>query len=799
MSKPLCFFIITALSFLFLRHGVVAVNSSSICFPSAAACGGVSIHYPFWVKSDSDQQYCGYPDFGLKCSDHGPPIITLPSDTYYVTHINYENSTLTLVDMDVVNQSCPRARHNVSLGSFPLSVNYELNVNLSFYFNCSVSNTHVDLPPNQISCLKNEGSKKSYVVENTGLSDTYGLNIDCEEVVVVVVKEKEIRSDELVSGFGEAMNKGFVLDWRRAMDCVKCEDSRGFCGYNNQTNLQMLCFCTDGSIATESCRKDEQFSACEPFNCGNITNLSYPFWSNSRPQFCGHPRFKLDCEGDNVTINMASKNFHVIDVHSNARTLTIARMDLWDTKCPKEFHNITLDYPFFNYTSNDVNSTVLYDCDPLQSAPNPVNLSNAMIFDCPINGNPRRAYFSLVGDRWFNKTTLGCRIHITVPVLGEAAGRFIEYAIDPGDVIAQGFEVELELIEEGQCEDCRKSGGRCGYDETPLASVSYLPFLCFLATLTINGHGKPPLDNTMNSHSRMLPYTLCNSFFFYLLFSTTILSQPLSQKEDDKFITCRSNYNCGNLLIPYPFWGGNRPHYCGRDGFEVACLSPDFVSIKMGSQNFTLIDFDPSGFIAKMVRTDIPNYDNRSFHFTNTSLDLTLFSLQPFDANMTIFYDCVPGFSIGRNNITCTDDRGKQAFFMDQYQLLQFPELVQHCGVQLQVPITSGVPVDPFGGIESLKGALDEGFSVLYLADWSGCSKCMESGGACGMKDDGSQFLCYCPDGSHDLACPTFESMYSFSVPSIIRPFNCSATCKSGFYSCFRPFCLLHRSGPEIT
>ncbi|KAK4280766.1 hypothetical protein QN277_012344 [Acacia crassicarpa] len=158
---------------------------------------------------------------------------------------------------------------------------------------------------------------------------------------------------------------------------------------------------------------DEQFSACEPFNCGNITNLSYPFWSNSRPQFCGHPRFKLDCEGDNVTINMASKNFHVIDAHSNARTLTIARMDLWGTKCPREFQNITLDYPFFNYTSNDVNSTILYDCDPSESMPNPVNLSSATIFNCPINSNPRQAYFSLVGDRWFNKTALGCRIWIT--------------------------------------------------------------------------------------------------------------------------------------------------------------------------------------------------------------------------------------------------------------------------------------------------------------------------------------------------------------------------------------------------
>ncbi|KAK4278000.1 hypothetical protein QN277_015906 [Acacia crassicarpa] len=95
------------------------------------------------------------------------------------------------------------------------------------------------------------------------------------------------------------------------------------------------------------------------------------------------------------------------------------------------------------------------------------------------------------------------------------------------------------------------------------------------------------------------------------------------------------------------------------------------------------------------------------------------------------------------------------SLFMDQHQLPQFSELVQHCRFQLQVPITSGDPVDPFGGIESLKGALDEGFSVQYLANEGCCFKCMESGGAYGMKDDGSQFLCYCPDGPYDLACPT--------------------------------------------
>ncbi|XP_028800187.1 LEAF RUST 10 DISEASE-RESISTANCE LOCUS RECEPTOR-LIKE PROTEIN KINASE-like 2.5 [Neltuma alba] len=64
-----------------------------------------------------------------------------------------------------------------------------------------------------------------------------------------------------------------------------------------------------------------------------------------------------------------------------------------------------------------------------------------------------------------------------------------------------------------------------------------------------------------------------------------------------------------------------------------------------------------------MVRTDGPTYDNRSFRFTNTSLDPTLFPFDPTVVNMTIFYDCALGYSIGWNNNTCRDYREKAFFF----------------------------------------------------------------------------------------------------------------------------------------
>ena len=111
----------SALSIIFMTCFADSSSTPTTCAPSD--CGnGLPIHYPFWKRSNATAGgFCGYPEFGLNCSKDGQPILQLKTDTYYVTDINYDNHSITLVDIDVVNQPCPRARHNVSIGNFPLS------------------------------------------------------------------------------------------------------------------------------------------------------------------------------------------------------------------------------------------------------------------------------------------------------------------------------------------------------------------------------------------------------------------------------------------------------------------------------------------------------------------------------------------------------------------------------------------------------------------------------------------------------------------------------------------------------
>ncbi|OIW03629.1 hypothetical protein TanjilG_22286 [Lupinus angustifolius] len=251
-----------------------ANNSNDTSCPSHDCGNGVPIRYPFWRRSittTTTTTACGYPDFGLECSNDGQPIFKLPTSTYYVKDINYETNSITLVDMDIVNQSCPRAKNNISLETFPL-VYSPLDLNISFYFNCSSSYTSSADP---ISCMKNSERKQSFVYFSGNETDDYDWHAYCQEKIVVTVlkNDHEIQSGGLITGFGAAMNNGFVLDWMKAGECAECAGSGGFCGYD-QTNNQFMCICKYDSILAKSCKKGYQWNWKRKVTIGVIAGLS---------------------------------------------------------------------------------------------------------------------------------------------------------------------------------------------------------------------------------------------------------------------------------------------------------------------------------------------------------------------------------------------------------------------------------------------------------------------------------------------------------------------------------------------
>ncbi|KAG5022117.1 hypothetical protein JHK85_018459 [Glycine max] len=206
----------------------------------------------------------------------------------------------------------------------------------------------------------------------------------------------------------------------------------------------------------------EGYSACEPFSCGQINNISYPFWnSDQQPSYCGHPKFKLDCQQDSVTIGMVSQRFHVIEIDQTSKVLKIARLDLWNDPCTDEYSDVKLDSDFFNYTSNDDEYTLLYDCGRPVLNTSRVNIEGTIPFTCPIGGGFPNA-FCLLSKDVGNLKGLGCKNRINVSVLREA----MKDALLVQKVLEGGFEVGWSGVDEDRCDGCIKSGGRCGHNES---------------------------------------------------------------------------------------------------------------------------------------------------------------------------------------------------------------------------------------------------------------------------------------------------------------------------------------------
>ncbi|XLR24306.1 hypothetical protein HN51_070810 [Arachis hypogaea] len=218
-------------------------------------------------------------------------------------------------------------------------------------------------------------------------------------------------------------------------------------------------------LPTYSAGDVKAYTDCAPFTCGTFKNISYPFWNSNQPDYCGHPRFKLDCQQDQVTINIKSQKFDVIDIDQNSQSLKIARFDLYNDPCSRDNTNVSLDNDFFKFTSNDGNITLVYDCDP-PSYWSDISFKYFGMFNCSIyGGDPSAAYLVLMENLGVI-FDMGCKF-IIVPALAKDILSFNNYALN------NGFEVGWSGVNETLCDSCKQSGGRCGHN------ASLNEFICF--------------------------------------------------------------------------------------------------------------------------------------------------------------------------------------------------------------------------------------------------------------------------------------------------------------------------------
>ncbi|XP_062158442.1 LEAF RUST 10 DISEASE-RESISTANCE LOCUS RECEPTOR-LIKE PROTEIN KINASE-like 2.8 [Alnus glutinosa] len=163
-----------------------------------------------------------------------------------------------------------------------------------------------------------------------------------------------------------------------------------------------------------------------PYNCGSLINIPYPFWGDSRPEYCGQHGYNLNCRNNEYPVlRFEALEFRVLNINTSTRTFTIARSDICEGPCAllPEFHNTTLNSALFDYASTVQDITLLYDCPPPQDnippAPNRFNCSQFEVSDGKSNALHRRRI--PLGHPASSTTCSGMQPHsIKVPILRSA-------------------------------------------------------------------------------------------------------------------------------------------------------------------------------------------------------------------------------------------------------------------------------------------------------------------------------------------------------------------------------------------
>ncbi|PIN24101.1 Serine/threonine protein kinase [Handroanthus impetiginosus] len=211
------------------------------------------------------------------------------------------------------------------------------------------------------------------------------------------------------------------------------------------------------------CQYDQQYQACSQtlLQCGNISEIGYPFWGGNRNASCGHPGFELNCQNDVLRLNISSTVYRVRDINNTTQTLRIARDDLWDNVCPRRvLTNTTLNFTIFDYssTANDQTITLIYICSGYQM---PSDNS-----DCVVTG-------TISWYTYLNRRNVGlgngisCDTVISVRVnptalqdsdLPSVSKRLLQ------DALNNGFWIRW-FANNDDCNRCVQSGGVCGYNQ----------------------------------------------------------------------------------------------------------------------------------------------------------------------------------------------------------------------------------------------------------------------------------------------------------------------------------------------
>lgn len=141
--------------------------------------------------------------------------------------------------------------------------------------------------------------------------------------------------------------------------------------------------------------------------------------------------------------------------------MTLARSDLWDTTCPQEYTNSTMDSLMFAYAVDNEDLTHFYGC----SSSLPVTPPN--LFYCTLIGNANRsdAYY-LTGPVPIDPilSLIKCSVGVSLKILITVASELKTNRSTLGEALMEGFKVNYSDVYGDTCAKCLVWGAQCSFD-----------------------------------------------------------------------------------------------------------------------------------------------------------------------------------------------------------------------------------------------------------------------------------------------------------------------------------------------
>jgi hypothetical protein len=249
--------------------------------------------------------------------------------------------------------------------------------------------------------------------------------------------------------------------------------------------------------------------------------------------------------------------------------------------------------------------------------------------------------------------------------------------------------------------------------------------------------------------------------------------------DDERYVSCSNSLDCGNIKgVGYPFWGSNRPDYCGYPELKLDCSDQD-PEITIEKLTYKVLGIDNQTRTLSVARKDYAENICPTL-ILNTTWIPNLLNYTSDDQNITIYYGCPTQGALITSTVLpqfpCEINATQMTGYFTAFANLSVlgssaSSLISYlasCKDSIIVPLRESAfqQILSTPTAAQLLGSLNQGFGLEWNASNSLCDTCQLSGGQCGYNQTTTAFTCYCKDQPQQFSCqqsPTNDQSSSMS------------------------------------